>query len=133
QRSSRVEVEVGPAEPDQTASVFARGIDSQLTGGRADIIVSDDVGVMNNSMTMAARDMLIEKTREYSAILKPLETSRIIYLGTPQTEHSLYNTLPETFTKRIWPAQVPDKEQIDAYGNDLAPRVRKMFDEGRFG
>lgn len=133
QRSSRVEFDVGPAEPDQTASVFARGIDSQLTGGRADIIVSDDVEVMNNSMTVAARDLLIEKTREYSAILKPLDTARIIYLGTPQTEDSIYNKLPSTFTKRIWPAQVPTVEEALAYGNDLAPRIQKMITEGRYG
>lgn len=127
QRSSRVEFDVGPAEPDQTPSVFARGIDSQLTGGRADIIISDDVEVMNNSTTIAARDLLIEKTKEYSAILKPLDHARIIYLGTPQTEDSIYNKLPETFTKRIWPAQVPTLEEIAGYGNDLAPRVQRMF------
>lgn len=42
QRSSAVSFDVGPAKPDQTPSVFARGITSQITGGRADIIVSDD-------------------------------------------------------------------------------------------
>ncbi len=133
QRSSRVEFDVGPATPDQTPSVFAKGIDSQLTGGRADIIVSDDVEVMNNSMTVAARDLLLEKTKEYSAILKPLDHARIIYLGTPQTEDSIYNKLPETFVKRIWPAQVPTADQIAAYGRDLAPRVQKMFDAGLQG
>ncbi|MBT1154412.1 phage terminase large subunit [Aminobacter anthyllidis] len=137
QRSSRVEFDVGPAIPDQTPSVFAKGIDSQLTGGRANIIVSDDVEVMNNSMTIAARDLLIEKTKEYSAILKPKDdefsVARIIYLGTPQTEDSIYNKLPETFTKRIWPAQVPTLEEVHAYGNELAPRVMKMFTRAMYG
>ncbi len=133
QRSSRVEFDVGPAEPDQTPSVFARGIDSQLTGGRADIIVSDDVEVMNNSMTVAARDLLSEKTKEYSAILKPLDHARIIYLGTPQTEDSIYNKLPETFTTRVWPAQVPTKEERPGYGDNLAPMVERMFQDGRYG
>lgn len=133
QRSSRVEFDVGPAEPDQTPSVFAKGIDSQLTGGRADIIVSDDVEVWNNSQTVTARDLLIEKTREYSAILKPLPHARIIYLGTPQTEDSIYNKLPETFVKRIWPAQVPTKEERPGYGEDLAPFVEEMFSKGLYG
>jgi hypothetical protein len=139
QRASSVEFDVGPAEPDQTPSVFARGIDSQLTGGRADIIVSDDVEVMNNSTTVAARDLLSDKTKEYSAIIKPydprfmLSQPRIIYLGTPQTEDSIYNKLPETFTKRIWPAQVPTVEQIAAYGNDLAPLVMRMFVSKLYG
>lgn len=133
QRQSRVEFDVGPATPDQTPSVFAKGIDSQLTGGRADIIVSDDVEVMNNSMTVDMRDKLTEKTKEYSAILKPLPTSRIIYLGTPQTEDSIYNKLPSTFTKRIWPAQVPTVEECAVYGDDLAPMIQKMVVEGLFG
>ncbi len=133
QRSSRVEFDVGPAEPDQTPSVFAKGIDSQLTGGRADIIVSDDVEVWNNSQTVAARDQLIEKTKEYSAILKPLDHARIIYLGTPQTEDSIYNKLPETFTKRIWPSQVPTQEERPGYGDDLAPMVEAMFLKGHYG
>lgn len=133
QRQSRVEFDVGPSTPDQTPSVFAKGIDSQLTGGRADIIISDDVEVMNNSMTVAARDLLTEKTKEYSAILKPLPTSRIIYLGTPQTEDSIYNKLPETFTKRIWPAQVPTDDERPGYGDDLAPLIEKMFLAGKQG
>lgn len=133
QRSSRVEFDVGPATPDQTPSVFAKGIDSQLTGGRADIIIVDDVEVMNNSMTVAARDLLMEKIKEFSAILKPLPTSRTIFLGTPQTEDSIYNKLAETFLKRIWPAQVPSEDQVQAYGDDLAPFVRELYKEKRYG
>ncbi|TWH35604.1 hypothetical protein L611_001200000850 [Aminobacter sp. J15] len=137
QRASSVEFDVGPAVADQSPSVFAKGIDSQLAGGRANIIVSDDVEVWNNSQTVAARDLLIEKTREYSAILKPIDgfntVSRIIYLGTPQTEDSIYNKLPETFTKRIWPAQVPTQEEYAGYGGDLAPMIEKMYREGKHG
>ncbi|MBL4783869.1 MAG: phage terminase large subunit [Cohaesibacteraceae bacterium] len=133
QRQSRLEFDVGPALPDQTPSVFSKGIDSQLTGGRADIIISDDVEVPNNSMTVERRDALIERTKEYSAILKPLENSRIIYLGTPQTEDSIYNKLPETFTNRIWPAYVPTSEEVEAYGSSLAPLIRTMYDKGLYG
>lgn len=141
QRQSRVEFDVGPCSPDQTPSVFSRGIDSQLTGGRADIIVSDDVEVMNNSMTVERRDLLQEKLKEYSAILKPYNpeihkgafSPRIVYLGTPQTEDSIYNKLPETFIKRIWPVLVPTKDEITGYGNDLAPMIQAMYDEKKFG
>lgn len=133
QRQSRIEFDVGPATPDQSPSVFSKGIDSQLAGNRADIIIVDDVEVWNNSQTVEMRDKLIEKVKEFSAILKPLETSRIIYLGTPQTEDSIYNKLAETFVKRIWPALVPTVDQIAAYGADLAPRVSKWFAAGRYG
>lgn len=133
QRDTAVEFDVGPATPDQTASVFARGIDSQITGGRADIIVSDDVEVWNNSQTADMREKLQEKIKEFSAILKPLPTSRVIYLGTPQTEDSIYNKLADTITKRIWPAQVPEKDLLVAYGDDLAPRVLQMALAGKYG
>jgi len=121
--------------------VFSRGIDSQLTGGRADIIVSDDVEVMNNSMTVERRDLLQEKLKEYSAILKPFDPERhkgdfaprIVYLGTPQTEDSIYNKLPETFVKRVWPALVPTKDEIDGYGKDLAPVIKAMYDKKAYG
>lgn len=133
QRSSRVEFDVGPAEPDQTPSVFAKGIDSQMTGGRADIIIADDIEVINNSATVAMRDKLLEKTKEFSAILKPLDHARIIYLGTPQTEESIYNSLPETFTKRVWPAQVPEKKAVEGYKGTLAPMVAKLIEKGLYG
>lgn len=133
QRSSRVEFDVGSAEPDQTPSVFAKGIDSQMTGGRADVIIADDIEVINNSATVAMRDKLLEKTKEFSAILKPLDHARIIYLGTPQTEESIYNSLPETFTKRVWPAQVPEKKAVEGYKGTLAPMVAKLIEKGLYG
>lgn len=127
QRSSRVEFDVGPATADQSPSVRSVGITSQIAGSRADIIVSDDVEVLNNSATVDMREKLIEKTKEYSAVLKPLPTAKIIYLGTPQTEDSIYNKLPETFTTRIWPAEVPTAKEAEAYGEKLAPYIRKLM------
>ena len=41
---------------------------------------------------MGMRDKLSEQVKEFESILKP--QGRIIFLGTPQTEMSLYNTLP---------------------------------------
>ena len=133
QRQSKIEFDVGPAVPDQSPSVRSLGITSQLTGSRADIIVSDDVEVVNNSMTSDMREKLLERTKEYSAILKPLPSAKIIYLGTPQTQDSIYNKLPSTFAKRIWPALVPTKSQMAVYSNDLAPFIRKMYERGQSG
>jgi hypothetical protein len=127
QRYSKVEFDVGPALADQTASVRSLGITSQLTGGRADIIISDDVEVPNNSATPDMREKLLERIREYSAILKPLEDARIIYLGTPQTEESIYNQLPDTFETRIWPARVPNETEADRYGDNLAPYIKVLM------
>lgn len=133
QRQSKVEFDVGPALPDQSPSVRSLGITSQLTGSRADIIVSDDVEVLNNSATSDMREKLLERTKEYSAILKPLPDAKIIYLGTPQTQDSIYNKLPDTFTKRVWPCYVPSPSQAETYGSELSSFVADMVTEDEEG
>ena len=127
QRNSRIEFDVGPAVADQSPSVKSVGITGQLTGSRADEIIADDVEVLNNAATADMREKLLERTKEFSAILKPLPDSKVTYLGTPQTEDSIYNKLPETFDVRIWPALVPTKEEAEKYGDHLAPYVRKLM------
>lgn len=129
QRQSKIEFDVGPALPDQSPSVKSVGITGQITGTRADIIIADDVEVLNNSATSDMREKLLERTKEFSAILKPLRAAKVIYLGTPQTEDSIYNKLPETFTIRIWPALIPTDEERDKYGKDLAPYIGTLKED----
>lgn len=124
QRDSKVSFDVGPATPDQSPSVKSVGITGQLTGSRADVIIADDIEVVNNSSTQTARDKLSELVKEFDAILKPLPTSRIIYLGTPQCEMSLYNALPERgYTMRIWPAEYVTEDEVERYKGRLAPII----------
>ena len=78
QRDTLIAFDVGPAKTDQSPSMKSVGITGQLTGSRADIIVADDIEVMGNSATQAARDKLLELVKEFDAVLKPLDTSRII-------------------------------------------------------
>jgi hypothetical protein len=127
QRSSNLSFDVGPAKADHSPSVKSVGISGQLTGSRADIIVADDIEVPNNSDTQTARDKLAEKVREFDALLKPLPTSRVIWLGTPQLEDSLYNKLPERgYTIRVWPAEMPREEDLTKYRDTLAPFVLEL-------
>jgi hypothetical protein len=59
-----------------------------------------------------------------------MEASEVIYLGTPQTEMSLYNALPERgYEVRIWPARFPSDQLATRYGEKLAPLLRKMLEE----
>jgi len=98
------------------------GISGQLAGSRADVIVADDIEVPNNSMTQGMRDKLSEAVKEFDAILKP--DGRIIYLGTPQNQESLYNKLPDRGYKvSIWPARYPNPEQMVGYGSKIAPLI----------
>lgn len=130
QRDSMLSFDVGPALPDQSPSVKSAGITGQITGSRADIIIADDIEIPNNSATQMMRDKLSEAVKEFDAILKPLKTARIIYLGTPQTEMSLYNQLPERgYEIRVWPALYPDLKDIIKYQGRLAPLVTKAMEK----
>lgn len=127
QRCSKVAFDVAPAEPDHAPSVKSVGISGQLSGSRADVIIPDDVEVPNNSATQMLRDKLSEQVKEFDAILKP--GGRILYLGTPQTEFSLYNVLTERgYVARIWPVRYPTVEQRRRYGDKLAPYIGSKLD-----
>lgn len=71
QRDTQNLFDVGPALPDHSPSVKSVGIKGQLTGSRADIIVSDDVEVPLNSFTQVLRDQLFELVN-----LLPFSTER---------------------------------------------------------
>lgn len=127
QRQSKISFDVRPATASQSPSVKSVGITGQLTGSRADLIIADDIEVLNNVFTQTARDRLSENVREFDAILKPLPTSRVIYLGTPQTEDSLYTKLPDRgYDVRVWPARMPDTAMQEAYGDTLAPYIKRL-------
>lgn len=130
QRQSRVEFDVGPATNDQSPSVRSVGINSQIAGSRADVIIADDVEVPNNSATADMRTKLTDKIKEFSAVIKPKPWAKTLYLGTPQTEDSIYNKLPETFETRIWPARIPDHANFVKYEGKLAPYITQMINEG---
>jgi hypothetical protein len=120
QRHSKVSFDVAPATASHAPSVKSMGITGQLTGSRADIIIADDVESANNSQTQLMRDRLSETVKEFDAIIKP-NTGRIIFLGTPQNEMSLYNSLEERgFKTKIWTALVPNPAQKISYGHKLA-------------
>lgn len=120
QRDSLVAFDVGPSEPHQAPSVRSVGISGQLTGGRASIIVADDVESPKNALTVTMREKLAEAVKEFDAVLVP--GGEVVYLGTPQTIMSLYNQLPSRgYDVRIWPARYPDAKQAKKYGAALAP------------
>jgi hypothetical protein len=127
QRASKISFDVGPAGPSHSPSVKSVGITGQLSGSRADIIVADDIEIPNNSATQMMREKLAEAVKEFDAVLKP--DGRIIYLGTPQTEMSLYEELPNRgYEARIWPARYPSEAVRSRYSGRLAPLVSDLLD-----
>lgn len=128
QRDSMIAFDVGPALADHSPSVKSVGITGQITGSRADVLIADDIEIPNNSATQLMRDKLSEAVKEFDAILKP--GGRIIYLGTPQCEMSLYNQLPERgYEVRVWPALYPEFKKIMGYKGRLAPMITRALEK----
>ena len=111
---------------DKSPSVACIGITGNLQGKRADLLIPDDIESSKNARTATMRELLMDLTRDFTSICA---TGRILYLGTPQSQESIYNTLPARgFTLRIWPGRYPTHEQREHYGNMLAPYIASRLE-----
>lgn len=131
QRDSNLAFDVGPATASGSPSVKSVGITGQLTGSRADLIIGDDIEIPKNSATNDMREKLAELVKEFAAVLTPKQDSKIVYLGTPQTEMSLYNLLETRgYTMRIWCARYPTELQAATYGARLTQEIMDDLADG---
>jgi hypothetical protein len=106
---------------DKSPSINAVGITAQLQGKRADLLIADDIETTKNGLTQGQRSHLLLLSKEFSSICAD---GHILYLGTPQTKDSVYNTLPgRGFVVRIWPGRYPTAEELEKYGDRLAPMI----------
>lgn len=104
---------------DKSPSVACVGITANLQGKRADLLIADDIETQKNGLTVVQREQLLLLSKDFSSICTHGD---ILYLGTPQTKDSIYNTLPgRGFTVRIWPGRFPTAEEQEKYGERLAP------------
>lgn len=69
-------------------SMIARGVTSNITGSRADVVIYDDVEVPNTSTTMEKRNELRERLSESTFILSAGGAQ--LYVGTPHTYDTIY-------------------------------------------
>ncbi|WCA46299.1 large terminase subunit [Caulobacter phage ERS] len=111
---------------DKSPSVACIGVTGNLPGKRADLLIADDIESNKNSRTAGMRELLLEITRDFTSICS---TGKIIYLGTPQSVESIYNTLPgRGFVLRIWPGRFPTLAQRENYGDMLAPFIARQLE-----
>lgn len=104
---------------DKSPSVACVGVTANLQGKRADLLIPDDVETSKNGLTAVQRGQLLVLSKDFSSICTHGD---ILYLGTPQTKDSIYNTLPgRGFCIRIWPGRFPTVEEVEKYGDKLAP------------
>lgn len=102
-------------------SMLAKGITTNLTGTRADMIICDDVEVPKTSDTHEKRMDLRERLMELDYILTTGGTQ--LYVGTPHCWHTIYADVPrcelgeetvflEGFARLVQPIQTPEGESV---------------------
>jgi hypothetical protein len=112
---------------NKSPSVACMGITANMQGRRASVLIADDIESSKNALTETQRDLLLHKSRDFTSIN---QKGDIIYLGTPQSTDSVYNTLPgRGFDIRIWPGRFPTEKEEKNYGTHLAPFIKNMMDE----
>lgn len=108
----------------KSPSVACTGITGNLQGKRSTLLIADDVESYKLARTATMREQLMQNCRDFASIVQDA-AGRIVYLGTPQTDSSIYNQLPQMgFAVRVWPGRYPNAEQMENYGASLAPFIR---------
>lgn len=90
----------------QDLNCAARGITGQITGLHADRVVLDDIEISGKNETPVGKEALLKKLAELESIRN--KNSRVIFLGTPHYQDSIYNTLKESYPMIKYPAEMPD-------------------------
>lgn len=146
QRNTFELFDVAGASNTQSPSVQAKGITGQITGDRATTIIADDIEIPDNSRTEEKRQLLSERTMEFTNIILPYNKKTkhpggdVIFLGTPQSEESIYTVLVKERGYRawVWPARYPTQDQSMHYvlqtkeGRSvdiLCPEVRNVIED----
>jgi hypothetical protein len=105
--------------PEKSPSIACIGITANMQGRRADVLIADDIESSKNSRTQNNRALLVHLTKDFVSINS---SGDIIYLGTPQSVDSVYNSLPNRGVAiRIWPGRYPTQVELKNYGGYLAP------------
>lgn len=108
-------------------TVRGLGVDGQLQGRRANLVIADDTETTENTKTPESRLWLRKQIKEFMAIAS-FGRKEIIYIGTPQHEDSVYFSLARNKVAfRSWPARYP---RADHRVVGLSPMLRARLDSG---
>ncbi len=127
-RSSNVAFDVAPCTVEQSPSVRALGVGAQTTGQRCTCAILDDIETAQNTLTILKQERIAHSVTEIESIIKPDEGQllprKIVYLGTPHTETSIYLRLVRErgYSSRYWPALYP--EDFEIYEGNCCPRIQ---------
>jgi hypothetical protein len=132
-RFSSTAFDVGPAVVEQSPSMRSMGVMGSTTGQRCSCAILDDIETAQNIITQLKQERVAHAVTEIESILKPDEGQmfprKIMYLGTPHTETSIYLRLVRErgYARRYFPALFPD--ELDCYEDDLSPNILKAIQE----
>ena len=127
-RFSNVAFDVGCCTVEQSPSVRALGVTAQTTGQRCTCAILDDVETLSNVITQLKQERVAHAVTEMESIIKPDEGQlprKILYLGTPHTETSIYLRLVRErgYSSRYWPACYP--KDLEPYEGNLDPQIEQ--------
>lgn len=134
-RSSVEAFDVALAPPEQSPSVRSLGVMGSTTGQRCSCAILDDIETLANVITQLKQERVAHAVQEVESILKPEEGQllprKVMYLGTPHTEQSIYVRLrrERNYGRRFWPGLYPSLEDLDTYEGDLAPEILEELEE----
>lgn len=107
----------------QDLSCAARGVTGQITGLHADRVVLDDVEISGKNESPVGKEILLKKLAELESIRN--KDSRVIFLGTPHYQDSIYNVLKDSYPLVKYPAEMPDVS-LEAEITDVAPWILNL-------
>jgi len=97
-------------------SMLARGVEANVTGSRADVVICDDVEVPNTCNTAPKRDDLRQRLDEIDYVLVPGGLQ--LYVGTPHTFDTIYGRGEGSYLANFHRLELP---LLDAHGNSRWP------------
>ena len=120
ERTSAQSFDIAGATPSDSPSVYAVGIENQITGMRATLVIYDDIETSQNAGSAVMRDKIDHYASEAHNLLMT-GRDETITLCTPHSMDSIYVDWinAKGFKPLIIPAQYP--EDTSVYGGNLAP------------
>jgi hypothetical protein len=127
---SATELIVGPAPVTKNPSLYVVGADGQIVGARATLIVNDDFEDDTNTLTVDARNKLVEKANQLQNLMNG-DKARFINIFTFNTEDSYVLRLREEqgCDLRTYPLLYPTEEERKVIIG-LSPTIARHLDTG---
>lgn len=113
-------------------SMAASGVEGNITGNRADVVICDDVEVPRNTDTAAKRAALRDRLAELEYVLVPGGAQ--LYVGTPHSHYTLYADAAREEVGETAPfLDGFDRFVLPVYTEDPATGKRRYAWKERFG